>query len=183
VTEVKARANVSRRRFLATTGATAIATVILPSGVMLMDAGGAWAVTVEALKPETMTTLILMARDIYPHDRLEDAWYAKAVSGYDAAAKDDAATKQVIEEGVVMLDEKAKTIGGARYVEIEQESVRVEVLKATQDGELFRKMRGDLITGLYNQHDIWAKFGYEGSSADKGGYLHRGFDDIDWLKA
>jgi len=24
-------------------------------------------------------------------------------------------------------------------------------------------------------------FGYEGASADKGGYIERGFDDIDWL--
>jgi len=24
-------------------------------------------------------------------------------------------------------------------------------------------------------------FGYEGESASKGGYIHRGFDDIAWL--
>jgi hypothetical protein len=24
-------------------------------------------------------------------------------------------------------------------------------------------------------------FGYEGSSADKGGYIERGFDDLTWL--
>jgi hypothetical protein len=30
---------------------------------------------------------------------------------------------------------------------------------------------------------VWAKFGYEGPSADKGGYISRGFDDIDWLEA
>jgi hypothetical protein len=29
---------------------------------------------------------------------------------------------------------------------------------------------------------VWTKLGYEGPSAPEGGYLHRGFDDIDWLK-
>jgi hypothetical protein len=34
---------------------------------------------------------------------------------------------------------------------------------------------------LYNNPDVWPKFGYEGASADKGGYINRGFNDIDWL--
>jgi hypothetical protein len=37
------------------------------------------------------------------------------------------------------------------------------------------------VSGLYSQPDVWPYFGYEGPSNDKGGYLHRGFDDIDWL--
>jgi hypothetical protein len=40
-----------------------------------------------------------------------------------------------------------------------------------------------MITALYNQPDLWAKLGYEGSSAEHGGYIHRGFNDIDWLPA
>jgi hypothetical protein len=35
--------------------------------------------------------------------------------------------------------------------------------------------------GLMNHAPLWPRLGYEGSSFDKGGYLHRGFDDIDWL--
>jgi hypothetical protein len=37
------------------------------------------------------------------------------------------------------------------------------------------------VVSLYNQKDLWTKFGYEGSSADKGGYINRGFNDIDWV--
>ena len=40
---------------------------------------------------------------------------------------------------------------------------------------------GDLIVSLYNQKELWPKFGYEGSSAEHGGYIKRGFADIDWL--
>jgi hypothetical protein len=39
------------------------------------------------------------------------------------------------------------------------------------------------VTALYNQQELWTKLGYEGSSAEKGGYLHRGFNDLDWLPA
>jgi hypothetical protein len=28
---------------------------------------------------------------------------------------------------------------------------------------------------------VWDLLGYEGPSFDKGGYLHRGFNDLDWL--
>ena len=34
---------------------------------------------------------------------------------------------------------------------------------------------------LYNQQELWPIFGYEGESFSKGGYINRGFDDIDWL--
>ena len=37
------------------------------------------------------------------------------------------------------------------------------------------------MTPLYNQPELWTKFGYEGPSSAQGGYLHRGFNDIDWL--
>ncbi len=42
-------------------------------------------------------------------------------------------------------------------------------------------MKGDLVTGLYDNKAVWPLFGYEGSSWEKGGYLNRGFNDIDWL--
>ncbi len=44
-----------------------------------------------------------------------------------------------------------------------------------------RRFRGDLVVSLYNQKEVWPKFGYEGSSAEHGGYITRGFADIDWL--
>ena len=42
-------------------------------------------------------------------------------------------------------------------------------------------IRGDLVTSLYNQPALWSIFGYEGESFSKGGYIHRGFNDITWL--
>ena len=70
---------------------------------------------------------------------------------------------------------------GGRYVSVGWEADRVAILKQIEKGKFFQTVRGGLVTGLYNNHDVWPKFGYEGASADKGGYIHRGFDDIDWI--
>ena len=52
-----------------------------------------------------------------------------------------------------------------------------------EQNRVFGKVRSDLLVSLYNNHEVWPKFGYEGSSAGStpGGYINRGFNDIDWL--
>ncbi len=52
---------------------------------------------------------------------------------------------------------------------------------ASKPPSFSRRLRGDLIVSLYNNKEVWPKFGYEGSSAEHGGYINRGFADIDWL--
>ena len=60
-------------------------------------------------------------------------------------------------------------------------SDRVAFLRGIEQTDFFQKIRGDLIVSLYNQKELWPKFGYEGSSAEHGGYINRGFADINWL--
>ena len=127
-----------------------------------------------------MATLVRAARDIFPHDQLADVYYVNAVAGWDtAAAKDDA--RAMIEGGVARLDADAKDQFGAVYFDVPWEEQRLVVLHGVENTAFFKKLRGDLVVTLYNQKAVWPKFGYEGSSADKGGYIHRGFNDIDWL--
>jgi hypothetical protein len=171
---------VSRRRFLGTSGATLFGSVAVGSGAMLMDPKGAWAIGLKNLQPTTMATLIQMARDIYPHDRLTDATYAQSVAGYDDKAADPA-VKKMLEDGTAMLNKKAQALYNVNYVDTGWEEQRTGILRDSQNTPFFQTIRGGLIVDLYNQHDIWQKFGYEGSSFEKGGYLHRGFNDIDWL--
>jgi len=171
---------VSRRRFLGTSTATIFGTVAVGSGTMLLDPKGAWAIPLKHLQPKTMATLIQMARDTYPHDRLTDATYAKSVADYDDKAADPG-VKKMLEDGTAMLDKKAQADYNVNYVDVGWEEQRAGILQGVQNTEFFQTIRGGLVTGLYNQHDIWQKFGYEGSSYQKGGYLHHGFNDIDWL--
>jgi hypothetical protein len=170
------RIKVSRRDMLRATSAVAAAATVLPAVSVVKAAEPV------ALSRESFDTLVKMARDIYPHDKIADKYYAAVIESLDKAAKDDAALKTLLEEGVTQLDKKAaglKNAGG--YGATSSEDERVAILKEIETTPFFQKVRGTMITGLYNNKELWPHFGYEGSSADKGGYINRGFGDIDWL--
>jgi len=129
-------------------------------------------------KPETMATLIRLARDIYPHDTVADRFYAIAVKGHDTKAGTDAAHKELIEAGIADLDRRA---GEGGYRGLGWEDDRVKILRDIETTPFFQAVRGDLVVSFYNQKELWPHFGYEGESYSKGGYIARGFDDIEWL--
>ncbi|CAJ0713099.1 hypothetical protein LMG6871_00652 [Ralstonia edaphis] len=171
---------VSRRGFLRGSGLAAISVTVVPSAMAVTKD-----VVVEHSFPllgtATGRTLVRMARDIYPHDKLADKFYVEAVAPYDAAAGKDSTVKTLLINGVHDLDQRARQRYGAPYIQVKTENERVALLKDIESTPFFKKVQGDLVTGLYNNKKLWPLFGYEGSSWQKGGYLHRGFDDIDWL--
>ena len=174
------RPKVSRRGFLGAGSASLIALTVLPTG-MIVAADQSWAVTATTLKPETFATLVQMSRDIYPHDRLSDSYYAKAVKVFDEAAAKSEDSKAMFEDGVTGLDAAATGAHGVAYAQVGWEEERVAILRNMEKSPFFQAVRGGLITGIYNNPEVWPLFGYEGESASKGGYINRGFDDIDWL--
>jgi hypothetical protein len=180
--EVDKRTRVSRRVFLRNSATAVPAAAAAAAGVAIAPEA-AWAQAAKTLKPAEMATLARMARDIYPHDRLADVYYIKAVAGYDAKAANDPALRKTIQDGITQLDAAARKKHRAPYVDVDWEQDRVVLLQGIQAGALFRKLQGDLLVMLYNNKEVWPKFGYEGRSDDKGGYINRGFDDIDWLPA
>jgi hypothetical protein len=171
------RAPVSRRGFLQRSVLGVAAIAVTPAGALL-NASEAWALDVKGLKPQTMKTLILVARDIYPHDKVPDRFYAVAMKPYDEKAASDPTSKAATEAFVAALDGAA---GPGGYAGVGWEAERVALLRAMSHDPMFQTIRGGLVVSLYNNHDLWPIFGYEGESYSKGGYLHRGFNDIDWL--
>jgi hypothetical protein len=173
-----ARGEWSRRRFLQRSAVGfAAAVAITPAGA-LINASEAWALDVKNLKPETMRTLILVARDVYPHDKVPDRFYAIAMKPYDEKAAADPAMKADIEAFVGALDAAA---GPGGYVGRGWEADRVALLRGRSADPMFETIRSGLVVSLYNQPDVWPIFGYEGESFSKGGYINRGFNDITWL--
>ena len=168
------RQGMTRRQLLSRSVAAGAAFVVGPSFIAAADA--AWAMETTALQPTSMATLIQMARDIYPHDHVADEFYAVAVKGYDTA---EAAPG--IEAGIAALDAAAHGKGFASYLDTGWERDRVDILRSMEDSAFFQQIRGGLVTGLYNQKAVWPLFGYEGESYSKGGYIDRGFNDINWL--
>ena len=177
--EVDRRTKLNRRTFLqgAATAVPAVA-VATSAGLSIEDA---WAEGSTSLAPATMKTLVKVARDIYPHDFLVDSYYITAVKPWDGKAAKDPAVKAMIEDGVKRLDQDAQDRHKLPYAQVAWESDRVTLLQGIEQTAFFKAMRSDLVVSLYNQEELWPKFGYEGSSAEYGGYIHRGFADIDWL--
>ena len=168
------------RRDLLRSGMTIGAAFVAGPG-FLVHATDAWAMETKALMPETVATLIQMARDVYPHDRIPDRHYAVAMKGHDEKAVGDEAHKALLEEGVADLDRRAAEAGHGSYLGAGWEHERVAILEGIETSPFFQAIRGDLVVSLYNQKEVWPYFGYEGSAAEYGGYIDRGFDDIAWL--
>jgi hypothetical protein len=177
--EVDKRSQYDRRVFLKGAAVTVPAAAI--AGSTGLSIGDAWAEDGAALSPDVLKTLMRAARDIFPHDALADIYYIKAVKPWDAKAAKDAQVKAMLEGGVRRLDQDAQDRHKANYAGVPWEADRVALLQGIEQTEFFKTLRSDLIASLYNQEEVWPKFGYEGSSAEKGGYINRGFGDIDWL--
>ena len=125
----------------------------------------------EALTPEQEATLLRMLRVAYPHDRFPDAPYvrtAKTIAGAD--------TDGVLADGLAALNEAAGGDFGAL-----SEAEATAVLERISTTPFFKLVHATTVVALYDDHEVWDLLGYEGESFDKGGYLHRGFDDLDWL--
>ena len=177
--EIDRRSKIDRRNFLKTAAAVPPAAAVAATIGLSID--GAWADNAQTLKPDTMKTLAQVARDIYPHDHLADRYYIAAVTPWDAKATSDPKVKVLLEEGVALLNQLAHAVYKSPYSAVAWEEQRVALLREIEQADFFGKVRSDLIASLYNNPEVWPKFGYEGSSAEHGGYINRGFNDIDWL--
>ena len=175
---VDRRTQISRRNFLKTTGAAGPVAVLVGTSI---TADSAWAQAATTIKPAVLATMVKAARDIYPHDQIGDVFYVRAVTPWDAKAAKDPAVATMLADGVARLDADAMAKHNSTYLAMLWEADRVALLRGIEDTAFFKAMRSDLVVSLYNQPELWPKLGYEGSSAEHGGYIARGFNDIDWL--
>ena len=127
-----------------------------------------------ALDSHAVETLTAMARALYPHDFLDDAPYRRVVEIVAKAA--DAAECARLADGVAALDRHVD-----RPFLALGEGEKVAALEAIQDRPFFEVMRAATARHLYANRAVWPRFGYEGPSSHLGGYIDRGFDDIDWI--
>src|SRR5262245_53235662 len=177
--EVDRRTKLNRRVFLKGT-ATAVPAVAIATSAGL-SVSEAWADDATTLTPATLKTLVKMARDIYPHDFLGDSYYITAIKPWDGKAAKDPDVKSLISDGVARLDQEANDRHKVADAQVPWGNDRVALLQRIEQTAFSQKIRGALLVALYNQKEVWPKFGDEGCSAEHGGYIKRGFADIDWL--
>lgn len=108
-------------------------------------------------------TLVVAARTLFPHPGVADAKYAAIV----ANALDGGANPAIFRAAAAALAGPPATMA--------------ERITANRALPGVQALRIATLIGLYADLGVTRRFGYEGPSIDKGGYLDRGFDDLRWL--
>jgi hypothetical protein len=121
-----------------------------------------------------MSTITAAARTIYPHDALPDDVYARVGEKLAEAAREDPGAARTIEDGVSTLN------GGRPFADLSADG-QLEALRGIEGSDFFELVRSTAVVEVYSDERTWQLVGYEGPSFDKGGYLNRGFNDLDWL--
>ena len=114
---------------------------------------------------------------MFPHEGVSEEAYEIVVQKLDGRAARDEAVALLISDGVNALKRETEDQWSSLSGEM-----RTECLKRLERTPFFKTLRADFVTWFYSNPEVWLRFGYEGPSNDKGGYLHRGFNDIDWLE-
>jgi hypothetical protein len=121
-----------------------------------------------------IATIAAAARTMYPHDALPDDVYARVGERLTEAAREDSGAARTIGDGVSALN------GGRPFAGLPADE-RLEALKGIEGSAFFELVRSTAVVEVYSDERTWQLVGYEGPSFDKGGYINRGFDDLDWL--
>jgi hypothetical protein len=117
-----------------------------------------------------------MVRAMFPHPSFPDGPYQRSAQAILDAADADVRLRTQLDQGLRDLD----AIGGAPFAELDP-ARQLEILRGINSTEFFAGVRGAVITSLYDDREVWSLLGYEGASYPAGGYITRGFDDLDWL--
>ncbi|MEM9628761.1 MAG: hypothetical protein AAGA21_21195 [Pseudomonadota bacterium] len=138
--------------------------------------GPEWVEQLTAFSPDDGETLASVVFTLYPHDALPMRVYRRIVLVFDRMVAASSTTADLIGETVTALD----TASPMRFRDM-AESYRVAALRAIETTPGFVLLQRTAVRELYDDLEVWQTFGYEGASTHLGGYIDRGFDDLDWL--
>lgn len=116
--------------------------------------------------------LLRLLRVAYPHPDFPDDPYERTAK----AVQEASLTDSTLPDGLEDLDYRTE----GDFLALDDQAATAVVAEVA-DSPFFRSVHATFVVAFYDDHQVWDLLGYEGSSYDKGGYLHRGFDDLDWL--
>lgn len=120
--------------------------------------------------------LIRALQAAYPHANVPRGPYERTADKLIADAAGNAFNRATLEQGLADLD----ALADGDFVGLSTAD-GYTILKRIESTAFFGYVRRFATVNLYNDPETWAALGYEGSSFDQGGYLNRGFNDLDWL--
>ena len=162
----------TRRRFLLAAVTFSSVATLLP-GSSWLGYSTAWA---DAGEDEISDDLVGLARLLFPHDGLADSTYAKVLGSVLATLAANTETAELVDDLGAMLDQRRD-----RPWSDLDEPEQLTVMQEIQGEALFTGILESVRFAFYYHPQVWEHIGYPGSSREFGGYIHRGFDDIDWL--
>lgn len=130
---------------------------------------------------ESRRNLVRLLRAAYPHPRFPDGPYERTADAVISQAGDDLFQRLALTEGLASLDARAATVSGGKGFADLDEDAALGLLRKIADAEFFKAIRAVAVVTLYDDGEVHQLLGYEGPSFEQGGYLNRGFDDLDWL--
>lgn len=113
--------------------------------------------------------LVELANALYPHDGLNQSCYARTAALVMSEALSDPHLALLLRSGIADF-----TAGGPK------DDV-TGWLESQVGTRFFEFVQRRTCFHLYDDREVWQIFGYPGSSFERGGYLTRGFNDLDWL--
>jgi hypothetical protein len=130
----------------------------------------------QELDAHHLAVLERFARLLFPLPGLDAAPFGRVAAGIADAVREAPQQLVLIRSGIDQLDAAA----GGSFLGL-AEAPQVEQLKQIESGAFFQFVYTATRGRLFDDREVWALLGYEGSSLEKGGYLNRGLNDIDWL--
>ena len=161
----------SRRRFLVATIAYS-GLISTGMGAALLRASTAWAKSANGNADE----LTRIARLLYPHDGIADAVNAKVIDSILSDAANDASMMEMLKQAVAALN----AAQNGDWFDIGADD-QIKSMMLVENEPFFAAIQSGVRARFYNHPKVWEHIGYPGSSVEYGGYVDRGFDDIDWL--
>lgn len=125
--------------------------------------------------PGNRQSLIRIARAMYPHASFPDAPYARAVDAILAEGARDPLLAGILLEGLAEASDAGVLETGVPIAGV------TAYLEAVEPSPFFESVRSRVCWHLYDDPEVRELVGYPGEAFSLGGYLHRGFDDLDWL--
>ena len=120
-----------------------------------------------------LRTLTAMIRRMFPHAGFPEGPYQRSAEAIRTAAAEDVRTRTQLEQGLRDL--------AARKFDDMDDQAAMACLHEISGSSFFQFVRANVITTLYDDREVWSLLGYEVDSFAQGGWITRGFDDLDWL--
>jgi hypothetical protein len=147
-----------------------------PAAVAVEAASQPPAAPSPVLPDDVVDRLVRVIKVAFPHRAVPDGPYRRTAEHIVSLVSGNAFQTAQLAQGLAGLD----AVRGVPFAELASEDAYA-ALRGIERTAFFTLVRSTTVAFMYSDRELWAVVGYEGESSDRGGYLDRGFDDLDWL--